>query len=386
MAAEANKIVQYKSLSTLVTRLRDDLNNSNFLLIYAHNGTGKTRTSMEFKDRGKGRNNDTSDTLYFNAYTEDLFFWNNDLTRDTERYLSLNSDSKLFAGFQELALEEKIFTHLERYASFDFRFDYDEWRVSFEKEINNPKYHPRNQEPEFVRESNIKVSRGEENIFKWCFFLTLCELAIEDDQGSGPYNWVKYIYIDDPISSLDDNNAIAVATDLVSIMKKSNGRIKTVISTHHTLFYNVLWNELRGEKINRYFLYKNEENGYSLQKTDDTPYFHHVALLHELKGAIAKNKIYSYHFNALRSILEKTASFFGQKSIAFCLKGIEDEILYKRALNLLSHGNYSIYQPVELTDDNKQLFARILNDFLAKYEFDIPQLTTTTNNDPNRTE
>ena len=59
---------------------------------------------------------------------------------------------------------------------------------------------------------HIKVSRGEENIFVWCVFMAICELVIDEAET---YKWVKYIYIDDPISSLDDNNAIAVASDLV---------------------------------------------------------------------------------------------------------------------------------------------------------------------------
>ena len=365
----------YKTLNGLVTRFRNELDDANFILLFAHNGVGKTRASMEFKDKGKRINNGIGDTLYFNAFTEDLFVWDNDLDGDTERHITLNSRSNFFSGFQDLAMEEKIFSYLERYATFDFRFDYENWKVVFSKNTRNPKYHPNNDEPKYITKHNVKISRGEENIFKWCFYLTLCELAIEDDEHTGPYNWVKFFYIDDPISSLDDNNAIAVATDLISLMKKSEGNIKTVISTHHSLFYNVLWNELRGEKTKRYFLYKNKQEGLTLQKTDDTPYFHHVALLSELKSASDKNKVYSYHFNALRSILEKTASFFGKKDFRFCLKGIEDETLHNRALNLLNHGKYSIYQPVELADDNKELFKKILNDFLDKYEFEILQLT-----------
>jgi len=41
------------------------------------NRTGKTRVAMEFKDFGKRKNRKNpqgvADTLYFNAYTEDLF-------------------------------------------------------------------------------------------------------------------------------------------------------------------------------------------------------------------------------------------------------------------------------------------------------------------------
>jgi wobble nucleotide-excising tRNase len=50
---------------------------------------------------------------------------------------------------------------------------------------------------------DIKISRGEENIFVWSFFLAIAGLAIDNDEN---YKWVKTIYIDDPISSLDDNN------------------------------------------------------------------------------------------------------------------------------------------------------------------------------------
>lgn len=364
------KSTKYKTLNGLVSRFRAELNDVDFILLFAHNGVGKTRTSMEFKDKGKRVNDGIGDTFYFNAFTEDLFVWDNDLSGDSDRHIKLTTSSKFFNGFQALALEGKIFAHLERYATFDFIFDYTESKVIFSKREKNPRYHPNNQHPEYVINHNVKISRGEENLFKWCFYLTLCELAIDDEDGTGPYNWVKYFYIDDPISSLDDNNAIAVATDLISLVKKSSGKIKTVISTHHSLFYNVLWNELRREKINRYFVYKNKGDEYKVQSTDDTPYFHHVALLSELQKACDDNKIFSFHFNALRSILEKTASFFGKKDFQFCLEGIDDEILYNRALNLLSHGKYSIYQPVELADDNKDLFKRILKDFTEKYDFE----------------
>jgi hypothetical protein len=127
------KIYSFKTLSNLVTRLRDDLNNTDFVLLYAYNGTGKTRISMAFKDKGKQLGN--SDTLYFNAFTEDLFYWDNDLDNDRDRTLKINSKSNFFNGFRELALEEKIFGYLERYAEFDFKIDYEIWQVVFSKEI-----------------------------------------------------------------------------------------------------------------------------------------------------------------------------------------------------------------------------------------------------------
>ena len=41
------------------------------------------------------------------------------------------------------------------------------------------------------------------------------------------------IYIDDPISSLDENNAIAVASHLAQLLKKTRIELKAVISSHH---------------------------------------------------------------------------------------------------------------------------------------------------------
>lgn len=92
------KIHRYTSLRGLVTRLRDDLNGGgqDFVLLYAYNGTGKTRLTMEFKDAGKRKNKGQPDTLYFNAFTEDLFRWDNDLENDRERRLHINNDSKFF--------------------------------------------------------------------------------------------------------------------------------------------------------------------------------------------------------------------------------------------------------------------------------------------------
>jgi len=198
-------------------------------------------------------------------------------------------------------------------------------------------------------------------------------LAI-DDEGTGPYGWVKYIYIDDPISSLDDNNAICVASDLAKLLKRGKSKIKAVISSHHSLFYNVMYNELKKIEHKSHFLYKNGADGYNLRTTDDTPFFHHVASLSELKRIADTGNINTFHFNMLRSILEKTSTFFGFDDFSSCINGVEDEVLFSRALNLLSHGDYSIYHPVEMNEDNKNLFKRILKAFLEKYEFQLSEI------------
>ena len=72
--------------------------------------------------------------------------------------------------------------------------------------------------------------------------------------------------------------------------------------------------------------------------------------------------------------MEKTAGFFGYDKIDKCIHGLEDEILFERALQLFSHGKYSIFDPKEMGDDNKDLFKRILNGYLQKYEFYFPEI------------
>jgi len=190
--------------------------------------------------------------------------------------LKVNSKSKFFDGFKELALEEKIFAYLARYAKFNFKIDYGNWEIVFSKEIINPKFRPGTDAPETIIESNIKISRGEENIFIWCVYLAICELVLD---GSRAYSWVKFFYIDDPISSLDDNNAIAVASDLAKLLRRSVGEVKTILSSHHGLFFNVMCNELKKEKHKTYFIYGRDNDGYSLQSTTDTPFFHHVYMV-----------------------------------------------------------------------------------------------------------
>lgn len=361
--------VSFNDLTALAQHLRDELENKKFILLYAYNGVGKTRLSTEFKNLGKDvEDEDKRDTLYFNAFTEDLFTWDNDLEGDSERILKINADSKFFAGLEELEMDTRIRPLLDRYVDFDFRIDTDKWEVSFSREVPDGEGHR--------TEDGIKVSRGEENIFIWCFFLAIVQLALD---GAEAYDWVKYVYIDDPISSLDEHNAIAVATHLARMLKKEDSSLKTVISTHHTLFFNVLCNELKPKKKNpnRFFLARRRSSpGYLLRNTGDTPFFHHVAALTELYEAERSGKLYTHHFNMLRAIMEKTASFHGHRHFSDCIKQGEDDIdgvLHTRIVNLLSHGNYSLYEPREMMDENKEHFRRILHEFIERYPFN-PEL------------
>lgn len=375
---------QFKEEYSDLNSLAQDLRNSEkrTTILFAHNGIGKTSLSLAFKDIAKKSGG--ADTLYYNAFTEDLFYWDNDLDNDEERILIFRRNSHFFDGLNADEMDTRIRTCLSRYADFDFSIKLDVTkkdtqgreelisyvtfrRMAFNAERGTTEW-----------EENIKISRGEENIFKWCFFLSIAQMAIDRAEA---YQWVKYIFVDDPISSLDDNNAILVANHLASIIKSDDNTIHTIITTHHGLFYNVLCNELKG--ADKQYFYKETEKSEDVTKQlksiwkvkdlKDTPFFHHVSLIKELNQAVSpKGHLYTYHFNMLRTVLEKTAAFHGFDKFGECIKKFDndpEEQLYSRIINILSHGNYSIFEPVEMNDENKEYFKKVYQDFKSRFPF-----------------
>lgn len=342
-----------------------------YILLFAYNGTGKTRLSMDFSHVGKQFDADGNitarDTLYFNAFTEDLFSWDNDLDSDIERRLLINKYSKFVTGVRALDMDNKIRPLIHRYSNFNFILDYEYkdkegrefWAVNFIREENI------NGTPQNVE--FIKISRGEENLFIWCFFLAVAQLAIDRHQN---YDWVKYIYVDDPVSSLDDNNTIAIAHHLGRMLKNSNGDVKSIVSTHHALFFNVVCNEL-GNSAPRLFLSKSD-GVYFLKDTTDSPFFYHVSMIQDLQKAINSDNIYTYHFYYLRTILEKAANFHGFNGFENCVIVDDDDDekkLFTRMVNNLNHGGYSMFEPMEMGEENKKYFKQIFKNFMTNYKF-----------------
>lgn len=343
-----------ESLEDIVDNIREF--KKKFTLLYAYNGIGKTRLSVSFKNKGKQENG--TDTIYFNAFTEDLFSWDNDLENDIERYLKINLNSQFFVGLPGLDISNKIRPILRKFADFNFEIDFENGKVYFEREVI---------ENDVSRiEKKIKVSRGEENIFIWCFFSAVAQLVID---GEDRYSWVKYIYIDDPISSLDDNNAIAVAHHLAKMLKVETSAVQTIVSTHHSLFYNVLCNEFKNST--KFFLSKNGHI-YELKDATDTPFLYHVFVIQEIQKAIIEDRLVNYHFTILRNLLEKTANFHGFDGFENLIVFDDDDdekTLYHRYVQIFNHGGYSLFEPTTLSQDNKERFITIFENFKKNYKF-----------------
>lgn len=379
----------YEDLPELAGHLRSVLANkaerrpdkSPFVLLYAFNGTGKTRLSTAFKDLGKVADEQGQvrrDTLYFNAFTEDLFSWDNDLENDEHRTLKLNAASSFFVGLNELEIETRIRPLLNRYADFDFKINFafdartgkiTTAEVTFSREFLAGE----GGDGQTHQVDGIKVSRGEEHVFIWCFFLAILQLALD---GAEAYRWVEHVYIDDPISSLDEHNAIVVGNHLVQLYREAQRPIRTVVSTHHALFFNVLHYELKshvGGTLQCILKRNRRTGGYLLsEQNGDTPQFYHVAALADLWQVAQSGEAKTYHFNILRTVLEKTALFLGHRHFSECIKDAPsdaDGILHQRFVDLLSHGKYSMYEPTEMGDDTKEYFLTILESFVERHPF-----------------
>jgi hypothetical protein len=191
---------------------------------------------------------------------------------------------------------------------------------------------------------------------------------------------------------------ISIACDLASLLRQAKDRarvvpaadgalsneaqeeklpLKVIVSSHHALFFNVMFNELKSAKCRNYFLNRaTSSSKYTLRATEETPFFHHIALLSDLINAAdsSSGEIYGYHFNMLRSILEKTAIFFGKNDFSDCIRSDADKDLFARALNLQSHGGHSLFEPIELPEKDEELFRRILKDFTTQFHFELPDI------------
>ena len=74
----------------------------------------------------------------------------------------------------------------------------------------------------------------------------------------------------------------------------------------------------------------------------------------------------------MRRVMEQTASFFGLDDWKACIVATDDDsdkMLYKRMIDLMSHGDYSLYEPREMMEENKAHFRTIFRQFIAVHPF-----------------
>lgn len=360
----------------------------NIFLIYAFNGTGKTRLSIQYKEDAREQQPDENGKrkqtgVYYNAYSEDLFVWDNDIEH-SEEDIKLRIVPSSLNESHSLIYEDDVRQKLKPYnPKYDFVFHSYEDDPS--KGIEYVSFHLDDKD-----EKSIKLSRGEERIFVWCFFLAL----IDSEGWADKQN--QYIFIDDPVSSLDDHNIFVTAFTLFELIKKHYETRKIIITTHHIGFATILgnWlmdpsNHFRGNKGNNKYQLRglSLDNGdYSFVSfADKAVWLYHLRMLQVLDKAIqddaddsSENGIEVYHMAILRQILENISSFLGVGRIGFVLEqiGYSKEEADRIALedNALTHRNVYFPQSDIMVPDNKNLLIDVFNRIIEKYHFDYKRM------------
>jgi wobble nucleotide-excising tRNase len=365
-----------------LTEIAQDLKaaNKKVQLIYAFNGTGKTRLSKEFKQLIAPRANDNEGDdeadrseladkkiLYYNAFTEDLFYWDNDLGQDAEPKLKIQPNLFTDWVLREQGQDRNIITNFQHYANEKLtpNFSEDFSEVSFSLERGDDE-----------RSGNLKISKGEESNFIWSIFYTLLDQVIStlnvaepSERETNQFDHLEYIFIDDPVSSLDENHLIELAVNLAGLIKSSQSSLKFIVTTHSPLFYNVLFNELNGKVC--YMLERFEDGTFALtEKNGDSnkSFSYHLYLKQTIELAIAKNTVQKYHFTLLRNLYEKTASFLGYPKWSDLLP--DDKPLYlSRIINFTSHSTLSNETVADPTPAEQATVKLLLDHLKNKHDF-----------------
>lgn len=359
---------------------------ADIILIHAFNSTGKTRLSVAYKDVTKEQNGGQHTGVYFNAFSEDLFVWDNDEDHGNEsmRLSVLQSSLNQYHSYLIEDMEKskkgfniypKIQSKLDRYNP-NYYFVINTYKVAgtdeddIEKGIDSFSFYALDDVEQIYP---IKISRGEERIFIWCFFLALFD--IEDwmaEQGT-------HIFIDDPVSSLDEHNLYITADSICDIIDQNFGKKKIILTTHHIGLFAILVDRLTsGEKSSKY---KNAIKIFSLSKKDGEPilqtkegvFLYHLFLYKTLLTAIEEDKLYLYHFALLRLLLENIASFFGVGRSSYTLSkiGIDNIEGTMNVIHSLSHNDrYHYLDPVP-SDSEKDLLKNVVEGIRRTFDFKV---------------
>lgn len=349
-----------EDLSEKIKDILDDTSNKrNVCLIYAFNGTGKTRLSKIITDVSEEK------TLAYDAFFEDLFTW------DNETYtLRFNSYSKIIKFIRDQGLENQIVDNFQKLigSKIEPNFDFTNGKIIFNFTPGDER-----------RINNIKISRGEESLFIWSIYYTVLDTIISilnvsvEERETDEFNNLEYIIIDDPVSSVDETRIITMAVELIELIQTvEKNNLKFLITTHHPLFYNIIFNEFskkKGYTTTSYLLSKLNV-GLRLDQQKDTPFGYHLLVKDKIQEAIATNNIEKYHFNLFRALLEKTSTYLGYNNWYDCIESDKKKEISK-LINMYSHGKLSDLESKHFPEEHKELFRHVFEDFIERYKWKI---------------
>lgn len=338
----------------------------NIFLVYAFNATGKTRLSTAYKEIARDEDTRKQTGVYYNAYSEDLFVWNNDIER-AEANIRLEVIKSNLNDLHSYIDEAKVRDKLGPYnPKFDFEFH--SYKDNPAEGIEHITFHLKDDE----NAKDIKISRGEERIFIWCFFLALFDSDGWDD------NQNEYFFIDDPVSSLDDNNLFITIFTLLELIEKHFSHRKIIITTHHIGFATVISDYLKkGEKADKYKkkysikLLECKDGNYSLVNPENDVLLYHLRLLQIVDIAIKEDKLDLYHMAMIRQLLENISSFLGTGQLKYSLKviGFEDTDRIATITNALTHQKVYYPQSTVMVEDNKAIIREVFEKLMRTFQF-----------------
>ena len=432
--------------------------NKKVQLIYAFNGTGKTRLSRAVKEliapkpeNGEEEEPTRRKILYYSAFTEDLFVWDNDRDNDEVRKIDIQPNSFTDWVLRDRGQDQNIIANFQRYTSrsitpsFPLKSRID-WSDGAKKIDTFPEVRFAYTGGDNIK-NDIKISKGEESNLIWSIFFTLLQEVVDLLKESDPskrdedeYDDLKYVFIDDPVSSLDDSHLIELAVDLAELIKTTESDLKFIIATHNPLFYNVLFNEFNNKKYKdvekvktslqaaianggdvvealdtlvapddkdsvaaalqvpdneaaiaavtrpkviykrersaKYRLSKGADGSFALvEQGNDSPFSYHLLLLSELKKAVDSGQVRKFHFNYLRNVLEKTATFLGYNRWGDLLPPIDGDPdpFASRIVNLSSHSAHSGEEVAELEARDQEKLGELVYHLFNYYHFFKPK-------------
>lgn len=331
------------------------------ILIYAPNGTGKTMLSVEYKNVTKEDNDDEHAGVYYNAYSEDLFVWDNDMPGG-EQYVKLDIKPSTLNHFYKKLKTEDIKNKLAPYYP---RYDFDMLPEDGTR-IDFIIFYKKGDE----KKKAIKISRGEERIFIWCFFLALFEVDGWANQQH------KHFFIDDPVSSMDDNNIYNTAVSIEKIIKDHSGKRKIILTTHHLGLYGYInewiYNSRDYKSKTKKFILQRDGEDFLLEADNNEVMLYHLFLYQTLYKA-SKKQLYTYHYALLRQLLETVASFIGYSKFGEVLKiiGVKNHDKLANRINSESHRKGYYLRTEKADETDKAYFDDVLTKLKDTFKFNV---------------
>lgn len=350
----------YKKIEGVLKRIKNDLDsvnsekpdNINIITLYGYNGSGKTRLSKSFVEKYNDK------VLCYNAFLEDFFSWDN-----KSSILKIETNSWVFELIEKQELDGKISDNFKDFTNskIEPKIDFQTGDVYFNLPTGDED-----------SRNNIKISRGEESIFIWSVFYTIVKAAIdmldEELRSEHIFDNIKYIIIDDPVSSMDDSRIITVALKIINLIYDSKKKFSFLVTTHHPLFFNVLFNKKDKNWNKKHYILNKINTGFHLKNQgNESPFAYHHLIMENIKTAANSQDLKKHHFNLFRALLEKTANFLGYKHWKDCLIGIEVEDDFIKIIDHYSHDRLSDLEYNDLIEKETETFKEVYKYFIKKY-------------------